>query len=45
MVLFIYYVVLAFDSVNKSYGVTIQLEPLQQHLYIVVVYFVCSSTF
>ena len=45
MVLFIYYVVLTFESVNKSYGVTIQMIPLQRYFSTVLFIYYVVLTF
>ena len=45
MVLFIYYVVLTFESVNKSYGVNILKKPLQQYVYMVLFTYYVVLTF
>ena len=42
--LFIWYVVLTFESVDEILGVIIKMKPLQQYVY-VVLYLLCSSNF
>ena len=45
VVLFVLYVVLTFESVEKCYSMNIQMKTLQQHFHISSSFFVCYQSF